>query len=91
MPLSKAALDISNFRHRNILGALAVGGLALGLRLWGLVASPDGTRVVRADATGKVSDPEALGARVARMLDERGAGDILQSIPDAAVPRLSHP
>jgi protoporphyrinogen oxidase len=33
----------------------------------------------------------SLGTRVAQMLDERGAGDILQSIPEAAVPRLSHP
>ncbi len=62
-----------------------------GLRLWGLVASPDGTRVVRADATGRVDEPEALGVHVAKLLDERGAGDVLQSIPEAAVPRLSHP
>jgi mannosyltransferase len=50
MPLSKAALDISNFRHRNILGALAVGGLALGLRLWGL-----GAQSLTMDEVGEVA------------------------------------
>jgi hydroxymethylbilane synthase len=62
-----------------------------GLRLWALVASPDGTRVVRGDATGSLADPEALGAELAEVLIRRGAADILQLIPDGAVPRLSHP
>ena len=62
-----------------------------GLRLWGLVASPDGTRAVRADGTGSLADPDALGAEVAEVLLRRGAGELLELIPDGAVPRLSHP
>jgi len=57
-----------------------------GLRLWGLVASPDGKRVVLADGSGGLSDPEALGVRVARLLVERGADEVLQEIPDAMPP-----
>src|SRR5690606_11343328 len=61
-----------------------VGALGLpygeGLRLWGLVASPDGTRLVRAEASGTVAEPEALGREVARLLERRGAADILASI-----------
>ena len=51
-----------------------------GLRLWGLVASPDGRRAVRADLTGDPRDPEALGVAVAEALLERGAGDILDEV-----------
>ena len=61
-----------------------------GLRLWALVASPDGSQVVRADATGRVSEPEALGGEVAKLLLRRGAAAILEAIPPDAVPRLSH-
>jgi hydroxymethylbilane synthase len=42
-----------------------------------MVASPDGQRMVRADLTGELSDPEALGTRVARWLDRQGAQEIL--------------
>lgn len=62
-----------------------------GLRLWALVASPDGTQLVRADGTGSLAEPEALGASVAELLDQRGAGDVLKAIPEAGVPPLSHP
>ena len=62
-----------------------------GLRLWGLVASPDGGRVARADLTGSPGDPEALGAALAEALVRRGATEILSEVPADAVPRLSHP
>ena len=62
-----------------------------GLRLWALVASPDGTQVVRADLTGRLSEPEGLGGEVAALLLGRGASAILEAIPPDAVPRLSHP
>lgn len=62
-----------------------------GLRLWGLVASPDGTRVVRADETGSLRDPEALGVQVAEQLNRRGAAELLELVDADAVPRLSHP
>jgi hydroxymethylbilane synthase len=48
------------------------------LRLRALVASADGRRVARADATG--TDPERLGAEVAERLRALGADDILKSL-----------
>ncbi len=50
------------------------------LRLWGLVASPDGRRVVRGDLTGNLSDPQALGQTLANLLRERGAEAILAEL-----------
>jgi hydroxymethylbilane synthase len=47
------------------------------LRLWGLVASPDGRRVVRGDLTGSLTDPDALGRALADLLRDRGAVGIL--------------
>jgi len=61
------------------LGAFAELG-ARGLRLRAVVASPDGRRMARADEEGPASDPEALGARVAERLRERGAIEILQAL-----------
>jgi hydroxymethylbilane synthase len=61
-----------------------------GLRLRGLVASPDGRRVVRAEGTGTQDDPAALGEQVADELLDRGAGlllaDLGQPSPDPAAP-----
>lgn len=63
---------------------LPVGALGLayggGLRLRALVASPDGRQLVRADATGDVNNPEALGFEVARKLRDRGADRILKDV-----------
>jgi hydroxymethylbilane synthase len=52
-----------------------------GLRLRGLVASPDGRRVVRAEAEG--ADPEPLGRRVADALLADGAREILAAVREA--------
>ena len=64
---------------------LPVGVLALPhqdkLRLMASVLNPDGCRVVRADRTGRFSEPERLAAEVADSLLERGAGDILAGLP----------
>lgn len=54
------------------------------LRLTGVVASPDGSELIRASATGKLDDPESLGASVARDLVKRGARAILERV---AMPR----
>ena len=53
-----------------------------GNRLWlrALVASPDGRRIVRAEAHGGAADPEALGGRVADALRAQGADQILSAI-----------
>ena len=66
---------------------LPLGALAMPfkdrLRLWGLVASPDGRRAVRGDLTGTSGDPEELGRRLAELLRRRGADLVLGEIPDA--------
>ena len=48
-----------------------------GLALWGLVGDAENGHLVRADAEGALDQPEDLGRRVAEMLLERGAGEIL--------------
>jgi hydroxymethylbilane synthase len=75
---------------------LPVGALGLavsgGLRLRALVASPDGRRLVRAEATGRASDPEELGNRVAGILRDRGAVGILEDLDlPGAVRSVSSP
>ena len=50
------------------------------LRLRALVASPDGRRIVRAEALGEVADPQALGHRVAEALRQQGADRILAAL-----------
>ena len=66
---------------------LPLGALAMPfkdrLRLWGLVASPDGRRAVRGDLTGASGEPEELGRRLAELLRRRGADLVLARIPGA--------
>lgn len=50
------------------------------LRLRALVASPDGRRMARAEGEGDSARPEELGLRVAGLLRERGAGEILAAL-----------
>jgi hydroxymethylbilane synthase len=45
-----------------------------------LVASPDGRRIARAEGEGAAAQPEELGLRVAGLLRERGAGEILAAL-----------
>ena len=59
------------------VGALATVGGA-GIRLQGLVASPDGALLYRDEAEGE--EPEEVGRRLARELLEQGAGVILDEI-----------
>jgi len=51
-------------------------------KIWlrGLVASPDGTRIVTADATGHQNEAVELGVKVAEMLLFRGATEILNEL-----------
>jgi hydroxymethylbilane synthase len=55
---------------------------AAGGRLWlrALVASPDGKRIARAEGEGDAARPEELGLRIAGLLRERGAGEILAAL-----------
>lgn len=52
------------------------------LRMRGFVATPDGSRLLRAEKTGSVNDPEALGDAVAQDLLAQGAGEILAALND---------
>ena len=95
-PLNDPATEAAVRAERALLARLEGGcqvpiaalGLPYGpgLRLWGLVASTDGRRVVRADRTGSSEEPEALGIEVAEILLERGAGDILSEVEDVRPP-----
>jgi hydroxymethylbilane synthase len=61
------------------LGALAtISGTQLELQA--VVCSPDGRRVVRAQAAGPLADPVALGDRVAGQLSREGAVEILDQV-----------
>jgi len=50
------------------------------LRLRGFVASQDGTQLVRAELTGEMGDPEALGTELAARLKAQGAARILAAL-----------
>ncbi len=58
------------------VAAYAFAGDAI--HLDGLVASPDGRRVIR--VSGEGADPLELGGRMARQALERGAGEILETL-----------
>lgn len=51
------------------------------LRMRGLVATPDGARVLRAAIEARADDPEAAGLALADALKARGALDILAALP----------
>jgi hydroxymethylbilane synthase len=55
------------------------------LLLRGLVGSPDGREVLRAERRGPAADPEALGRAVADALLDAGAGRILAAVQAAGV------
>ncbi|EGV18347.1 hydroxymethylbilane synthase [Thiocapsa marina] len=52
------------------------------LVLKGLVGTPDGSRILRAESTGPREDWEAIGTRVADDLLAQGAGEILSALQE---------
>ncbi len=50
------------------------------LYMRGFVASPDGQKMLRAEALGEYENPEALGSRIAEALLAQGAGEILDAL-----------
>jgi hydroxymethylbilane synthase len=62
---------------------LAVHGRLEGreIRLTGLVATQDGSQLVRATLSGDAREPERLGAQLAAELRSRGAEAILEQLP----------
>lgn len=88
-PLTDDAAARSVRAERAFLAALGggcdlpIGALGLpygeGMRLWGLVASPDGRQLVRGDLTGSGYDPEGLGEDLAKLLHSRGSNELLDA------------
>ena len=58
------------------LGVLAVPH-GRWIRIWGMIASADGTSVVRGDLTGDWEDPRHVGEGLAELLLARGAGSLM--------------
>jgi len=89
-PLHHADTAACVFAERAMSRALAgscqvpLGGFAEvqdgKLRMRGFVASPDGKQIVRAEATGELAAPEALGNRIADALRAQGADEILAAL-----------
>ncbi|MBK1645781.1 hydroxymethylbilane synthase [Thiocapsa imhoffii] len=52
------------------------------LQLQGLVGTPDGSRILRAQAEGPRDQPEAIGTEVADALLAQGAGEILSALQE---------
>jgi len=50
------------------------------LRMRGFVATPDGSRLLRAEQMGDIANPEALGDAIAQNLLQQGAGEILAAL-----------
>lgn len=48
------------------------------IRVWAMLASEDGRRVVRGDVTGLMEEPRAAGQALAALLMSRGAGELLE-------------
>ena len=64
------------------LGAIAIHSNG-GLTMHGVVAVPDGTRVIRRRVEGAAADPAGLGARLADELARAGATQILEAVRSA--------
>lgn len=59
------------------IGALALSAEGAPLRLWGMIADPRGTRVIRGEIALDPQQPAAAGRELAAQLRERGADEIL--------------
>jgi hydroxymethylbilane synthase len=84
------AAAVSLAAERSIVSALGggcqlpLGAIAVhedgGLTLHAVVAAPDGSRAIRAVASGPIDDPASLGGQVAGDLARRGAAEILEAV-----------
>jgi len=72
----RSVVDALGARPNAPLGVLAMSH-GRTIRLWGMVASSDGQRLVRGDLTGSVDEPEEAGRALADLLLARGAGELL--------------
>jgi len=88
--LDDAETHAAVLAERGVLGSLGGGcQVPIGaharieggrLHLLGVVASPDGSEMIRAEADGPVSDAEGLGRALGAALLERGAKRILETV-----------
>jgi len=88
--LDHAASHAAVMAERGVLGSLGGGcQVPIGayatvdggtIRLLGVVASPDGNEIIRAESSGPVAEAEALGQRLGATLLERGARAILDNV-----------
>jgi hydroxymethylbilane synthase len=82
-PSAEAALAAERAVVRGLGGGCQtpIGALAIPfgemLEVIAVVVSPDGTRALRAEATGQATAAESIGAQVAERLIEQGAHEIL--------------
>jgi hydroxymethylbilane synthase len=91
--LDDAETHAAVLAERGVLGSLGGGcQVPIGaharieggrLCLLGVVASPDGSEVIRAEAEGPAADAEALGRALGAALLERGAKQILEAVYSA--------
>lgn len=72
------------------LGGFAeiIGGV---LRLRGFVASPDGTRMISNELSGKPETGTGMGAQLAQNLKVQGAEEILAALESTVIEPVSHP
>jgi porphobilinogen deaminase len=61
------------------------------VRLSGLIAAPDGSSVIRAQATGAVADGDALGRRLAHLLLKHGGAALLDRTSHGVTEPRSQP
>jgi hydroxymethylbilane synthase len=88
--LDHAASHAAVMAERGVLGSLGGGcQVPIGayatvdggtIRLLGVVASPDGSEIIRAESSGPVAEAESLGQRLGATLLERGARAILDNV-----------
>jgi hydroxymethylbilane synthase len=91
--LDDASTHAAVLAERGVLGSLGGGcQVPIGaharvtdgrIQLLGVVASPDGSEVIRGESAGPVSDAEALGRALGGQLLERGAKRILEEVYSA--------
>jgi hydroxymethylbilane synthase len=60
------------------------------VRLSGVIAAPDGSSVIRAQATGVVGDGDALGRRLAHLLLQDGGAALLDRTSHGITDPRSH-
>jgi hydroxymethylbilane synthase len=88
--LDHAASHAAVMAERGVLGSLGGGcQVPIGayatvdggtIRLLGVVASPDGSEIIRAESSGPAGEAESLGQRLGATLLERGARAILDNV-----------